>query len=126
MATGDAEGTVRLWDVATGALRHRMRTAGGFVFSIAFHAGLVVTAHRDGVVRLWDATTGAPAGELRAADGAVHRLVSMADTLVSAGSRRAAVRVGHRVARAPRRPRGPRRRRLRDRRPPAATPAGLR
>jgi len=86
VATGDAEGTVRLWDVATGALRHRMSTAGGFVFSIAFHAGLVVTAHRDGVVRLWNATTGAPAGELRAADGAVHRLVSMADTLVSAGT----------------------------------------
>ena len=61
VATGDAEGTVRLWDVATGALRHRMSTAGGFVFSIAFHAGLVVTAHRDGVVRLWNATTGAPA-----------------------------------------------------------------
>ena len=41
---------------------HRMSTAGGFVFSIAFHAGLVVTAHRDGVVRLWDATTGASGG----------------------------------------------------------------
>ena len=59
VATGDAEGTVRLWDVATGALRHRMSAAGGFVFSIAFHAGLVVAAHRDGVVRLWNAATGA-------------------------------------------------------------------
>ena len=86
VATGDAEGTVRLWDVATGALRHQMRAPGGFVFSIAFHAGLVAAAHRDGVVRLWDAATGAAAGELRSADGAVHRLVSMGDMLVSAGA----------------------------------------
>jgi WD40 repeat protein len=86
VATGDAEGVVRLWDVATGNLRYRTPAGGGFVFGIAFHAGVVAAAHRDGVVRFWDAATGAAAGEVRVADGAVHRLVSTGDLLVAAGA----------------------------------------
>jgi WD40 repeat protein len=54
LATGHRDGTVRLWDPATGKVRHL--TAGAVVSSLAFSPDgrLLASGHTDRTVRLWD------------------------------------------------------------------------
>ena len=73
LASGYGDGTVRLWDVATGQARPGAapRQAGGrAVNGVAFSpdGSLLASADADGTVRLWSPATGQP-GRLAAADG---------------------------------------------------------
>jgi WD40 repeat protein len=68
VVSGAEDGTVRLWDAATGAPRGKLLTGHkGSVMSVAVgHVqgrAVVVSAGRDGTVRLWDAATGATRGQ---------------------------------------------------------------
>jgi len=61
MVSGGNEGTIKLWDVATGReLRTFVHPGHVPTRSIAFHPGgkIVVSGHEDGTIQLWDAATG--------------------------------------------------------------------
>ena len=60
LACGYRDGTVRLWDVATGAQRGVLRGDSGMIWSIAFHpsSSRLATESVDGVVRVWDIAAG--------------------------------------------------------------------
>jgi WD40 repeat protein len=67
VASGSFDGTVQLWDVATGAPRGEPpKGHSGWVSSVAFSPdGKLVVSGLDNVtVRLWDAATGAPRGDV--------------------------------------------------------------
>ena len=73
VTAGFADGTVRVWDAASGDCAHVLRGHEGGVLSAAFApagAGIVVSGGEDGTVRLWDASTGGPRGILRSGGGA--------------------------------------------------------
>ena len=69
LATGSGDGTVRLWDPATGApVGDPLTGHTGRVTAVAFGPlpdgrVLLATGGRDGTVRLWDPVTGAPVGD---------------------------------------------------------------
>ncbi len=67
LASGGADGTVRLWDPATGrpAGKPLHASARWGVFGVAFSPGgrLLASTGGDGTVRLWDPATGRPAGK---------------------------------------------------------------
>lgn len=63
-ATGGADGGVRLYDAASGALRHTMKHSGA-VSRVMFNAGGTrVLCFGDESLSVWDTQTGAPAGAL--------------------------------------------------------------
>ncbi len=74
LATADGDGTVRLWDPATGRPVGRSLPAdtgaNGGVSGVAFSPDgkLLASADNDGTVRLWDPATGRPVGRLLPAD----------------------------------------------------------
>ena len=73
LASAGADGTVRLWNPATGqrvgAILHASARYG--VYGVAFSPGgtLLATAGGDGTVRLWNPATGRPAGKTLHATG---------------------------------------------------------
>jgi len=70
LAAAGYDGAVRVWDAATGTLRHTLTGHGDSAQAVAFSpdGALLATAGEDGLVRLWDAATGR---SLRDLDG--HR-----------------------------------------------------
>jgi WD40 repeat protein len=56
LATGSYDGTIKLWDVATGAALMTFRGHQSFVKSVAFVADgrTLVSAARDRTVKWWD------------------------------------------------------------------------
>src|SRR5262249_9149163 len=60
LVAGATDGTVRLWDVATGKEVRQLRGHEGAVFAVAFAPGgkAVGSGGQDGTVRLWDAARG--------------------------------------------------------------------
>src|SRR5262249_47466906 len=60
VATGGADGVLRVWDAATGGQKLACKGREGPLIGVAFSAdGLrLVSASKDGTVRLWDAETG--------------------------------------------------------------------
>ncbi len=58
--SGGRDGTVRLWDLQTGAQQTVLRGHRGWVEAVAFagDTGQILSASRDGTVRRWDASTG--------------------------------------------------------------------
>ena len=69
LASGGGDGTVRVWDPATGAAGGRPLTGHtGAVRAVAFGTGpdgrlLLASGGDDRTVRLWDLVTGAPVGD---------------------------------------------------------------
>ncbi|MFD4644194.1 hypothetical protein ACFWN2_43270 [Lentzea sp. NPDC058436] len=69
---------VRLWDIATGELRHEIPLRGNEIRSLVVcSASLLAGAGQDGVIRLWDLTSLTPHGELEGHTGGVRTLVSV-------------------------------------------------
>ncbi|KAJ6154942.1 hypothetical protein N7485_013311 [Penicillium canescens] len=61
LASGSEDGTVRLWDTATGALQQSLEGFSSGVWSVAFSPDgqLLAFSSEDETVRLWDIATGA-------------------------------------------------------------------
>ena len=77
VAIGTAEGTVHVFEMATGRARGRTMVHADEVRGVAFAPGggapRLATASRDGTARLWDADTGRPRGEPLRHPGPVRR-----------------------------------------------------
>ena len=82
--------SIRLWDAATGHLRHTLRGHTGSVYAVAVRpdGSQVASAGADGTVRLWDASTGAASEVVRDDGGPVFALAYRPDgrLLASAGA----------------------------------------
>jgi WD40 repeat protein len=61
VASGSGDGTVKLWDTATGALQQTLKGHSGLVYAVAFSSDdkLVASGSGDGTVKLLDMATGA-------------------------------------------------------------------
>jgi WD40 repeat protein len=97
LAAGHADGILRLWDIATGTLRHTMprlptsllrdlqvRATGavqtaGAVLAAAVTDTVLAAAHRNGNVHLWDVTTGRQQGTLSGSHPAAMAVAVTAD-----------------------------------------------
>ena len=64
LAAGYGNGTIRLWDPASGQPAGPALQAGSAVNGVAFSPDgkVLASADADGTVRLWDVATGQPAG----------------------------------------------------------------
>ena len=90
LITTCADGTVKVWDIATAQLRltltgHKERVV---CAAISADGRLLATAGNDPEVRLWDVSTGGEVGCVAGHEGCVNGLVFSPDgtTLFSAGS----------------------------------------
>ena len=56
LASGSSDGTVKLWDVATGRERANLRGHAGWVLAVAFapDGRTLASAGEDGTIKLWD------------------------------------------------------------------------
>ena len=85
LASGYADGAVRLWDMATGQMHGPVLLAGsgaaGAVNGVSFSpAGtLLAGGYADGMVRLWNPVTGQPSGSPLQAGGAVNAVAFSLD-----------------------------------------------
>ncbi|GAB5374984.1 MAG: hypothetical protein AcusKO_14460 [Acuticoccus sp.] len=94
LASGDRSGTVRLWDLATGAALWTAQYGGGAVWSLAFAAdGTRLVMAADGEVALLDTADGTVRGEYRPPAGMVTRA-----TVSPRGERLAVTTTAGRVA----------------------------
>jgi WD40 repeat protein len=77
LAAAGYDGDVRVWDAASGALRHTLGGHGGAARAVAFSpdGALVATGGENGRVRLWDAKTGR---SLRTLDGHLRSVWGLA------------------------------------------------
>jgi len=75
VASASDDGTVRLWDAATGASLQVLEGHNDWVNAVAFSADgkTVASASYDGTVRLWDAAAGAALQTFK--DCMIHKLV---------------------------------------------------
>ena len=60
LAAAGYGGAARMWDVATGEVRHVLARHAGEMWGVAFSLDdrIIATGHGSGVINLWDATTG--------------------------------------------------------------------
>lgn len=81
IASAGADGTIRLWDSASGAALKVARGHAGAVNAVAFAAGgrTLVSAGHDGTVRQWDAKSGAALATWRGPGKAILTLAISAD-----------------------------------------------
>lgn len=96
LATGSADGGVRLTETATGERRALIRAHNAIVTDVAFspNGALVASASVDGSVRLWSAADGAGLAQLAGPASVVSRVMFSPDgTLLSATGSNGTVRV---------------------------------
>jgi WD40 repeat protein len=86
LASGSADGTVRLWDAGTGRELHALRGHGREVTSVVFSPDgkVLASGGQDHTIRTWDPATGKPLQPREGQDGPVNHLA------VSSDGRRAA------------------------------------
>ncbi|PYH50468.1 WD domain protein [Aspergillus niger CBS 101883] len=60
LASGSEDNTIKLWDAATGALKHTLDIYSDSVISVAFsnNGQLLASSSYDNTIKLWDAATG--------------------------------------------------------------------
>ncbi|HEY9623999.1 MAG TPA: NB-ARC domain-containing protein [Crinalium sp.] len=89
LATGDAEGGLRLWDVATGTPLLNFEGHAGWVWSVAFSADgqRLASCSSDKTIRLWDVSTGDCLRVLQGHTSSIWSVAFSADgqTLASGG-----------------------------------------
>lgn len=80
-ATGGYDGSVRLWDAATGRELHRLKGHTAAIAEIAFSpdGGQLISAGRDKTVRLWDAGSGKELRQFRGHRGPVNSVAFSPD-----------------------------------------------
>jgi len=88
LASGSADKTIRLWDVASGQLLRVLEGLTATVYSVAFSPDgrLLASGSGDSTIRLWDTTSGALRQTLRGHIATVNSVVFSPDgrTLASA------------------------------------------
>jgi WD40 repeat protein len=73
LASASEDGTVRLWDTATGGKSVTLQGHAGPVWGVAFGPdGRLASANQDGIVRLWDAASGQEVVTLRGHTDAIY------------------------------------------------------
>jgi WD40 repeat protein/transcriptional regulator with XRE-family HTH domain len=104
LATGNADGTVRLWDVATRRQITTLTGPTGPVNSVAFsHDGTTLaTGSADGTVRLWDVATRRQIAALTSHDGPVTSVAfSLDGTTLATGNADGTIRLWDAATRHP-------------------------
>ena len=90
VVSGSDDGTVRVWEAASGECVRELRGHTGWVRSVALSAdgGRVVSGSDDGTVRVWEAASGKCVRELRGLTRAVNSVALSADggRVVSGGT----------------------------------------
>jgi len=81
LATGSSDGTVRLWDVASGRERARLQGHESLVSSVAFSLDgkTLATGSNDKTVRLWDVASGGERARLTGHDDGVRSVAFSPD-----------------------------------------------
>ncbi len=94
LATGGADGVVRLWHVPTGKLLHTLDGHAGPGITVALSPdGTVLASARDGFIRLWDATAGKQLRQLEGHTDLVNALAfTQGGTVLVSGSRDRTIR----------------------------------
>ncbi len=99
VASGSEDGTVRLWDVGTGAERRRLHGQGrgvSSVYSVSFSPDgeTVASGSNDSTVRLWDVDTGVEWLKLHGHGGVIYSVTfSPGGKTVASGSNDSTVRL---------------------------------
>ncbi|WP_020113743.1 NB-ARC domain-containing protein [Streptomyces bottropensis] len=96
LATGDNDGAVRIWNLATGATLHTPPGPGGAVFAVAFSpdGARLASGDLDSTVRIWDPATGATLHTLTGHAGEVYAVAFSPDgTRFATGGTDSTVRI---------------------------------
>ncbi len=89
LASGSADGTIRLWSAASRRLVGEMRApTGGAVFSLAFSPDgkMIVSGAQDGTIQLWSAAGGKELGRRQLGQGLVASVAFSPSGRIIAGS----------------------------------------
>lgn len=90
--TAGSDGTVRVFDISSGDVRHILAGHNGTVESIAVEGNIAVSGGSDDVVNLWNIDTGKNIGALQGHEGIIN-VVEIYDNLVISGGSDKTVRV---------------------------------
>ncbi len=86
LASGSGDGTIRLWDVETGADTARLEEGRAVNALCLLADGRLASDSKNGTIRLWDAATGAETARLEGHLGRVNALCLLADGRLASGS----------------------------------------
>lgn len=77
VAAGGMDDLVRVWDAATGQIKHQLRRHKGEVTSVAFSpdSSRLASSAMDGTAALWDMVSGALVEHLRGHEAEIYRIV---------------------------------------------------
>jgi WD40 repeat protein len=86
LASAGDDGKVRVWDLATGTVRHTLtgHISSVRALAVASDGSWLASADHNGEIRTWEPTTGAAITSLRVA-GRLYHLILASTTLVAAG-----------------------------------------
>jgi WD40 repeat protein len=88
LASGGWDGTLKLWDVATGRERRALKGHTNFISSLAFtpDGETLASGGWDGTLKLWDVATGRERRTLPGLTGSVPVAISPDGKILAAGS----------------------------------------